>query len=133
MAMQPEKIASERKKLILVVDDDLSLLKAVHHALEEAGYAVLSASNGKIALDLLKQATPDLFILDLKMEPINGFDLYQQIRKIFKFSHTPVFFFTGMDHALGEKFSKSLGVDSFIQKPVEIEVLEDKIKKVLSL
>ena len=123
---------NDRKQLILVVDDDIQLLDVLHKALEERGFAVITASTGKRALEMLENTTPDLFIIDLKMEPMNGFDFYQRIRKIHTFAKTPAFFFTGVNEALAERFSKTLGVESYISKPVEMDVLEAHIRKALS-
>ena len=123
----------ENRKLILVVDDDYKLLHLIRDALEFYGFSVVIATTGPRALDKLKEFTPDLFILDIKMEPMNGFDLCHEIRKMYAFKNTPVFFFTGVNEALAQKFSKTIGVQSYVSKPVEIDDLVARIKAALSI
>ena len=60
---------------ILVVDDDKSIVKVVRGYLEQAGYQVLTASDGETALHMLRRERPDLVILDLMLPDRNGWDL----------------------------------------------------------
>ena len=71
-------------KKILVADDEEGIRILYKEELEEEGYEVKVAANGKEALALLDNFIPDLIILDIKMPDINGIDLLQQIRTMFR-------------------------------------------------
>src|SRR5439155_5659870 len=76
---------------ILLVDDDASVREAITDALEEAGYAVMGAENGRVALDLLAQRpVPDLMLLDLWMPVMNGWQVVDAMRERGLLDRVPV-------------------------------------------
>jgi DNA-binding response OmpR family regulator len=101
--------------------------------LEDKGYAVIQAANGAEAIALLKTKSPDLILADLRMQPINGFELFQSIKKNPRFLKTPVFFLTAVDDPLAQKYGESLGVDAYLTKPVDIDHLDNIIRGRLGL
>jgi DNA-binding response OmpR family regulator len=111
------------KPLILFVDDEPDTLTMIASGLEQKGFAVLQSSSGEGALDLLNSNTPDLIIADLRMQPMNGFELFQQVKKNPKFVTTPFLFFTAVDEVLAKKYGQKLGVDAYITKPIELDDL----------
>lgn len=114
-------------RLILFVDDEQSALDLIREALEGRGYSVLTARSGSEALEVLKSKTPQVIMADLRMEPMSGFDLFQQIKKQTRFAKTPFFFITAVNDSLAQKFGESMGVDAYITKPVDIDRLDDLI------
>ena len=121
------------KPLILFVDDDPDVVAAIKSGLETREYEVLIAGSGKEALGMLEVSEPDLMIIDLRMEPMNGFELFQAIRKDLKFAGVPVFFLTAVDDALAKKYGQKLGVSAFITKPVDLQYLDLRIRKSLAV
>ena len=121
------------KKTILYVDDEKDTLNAVQVGLGDKGYDVLIADSGEAALKVLKSNTPDIIIADLRMQPMNGFELFQEVKKIKRLSHIPFFFLTAVDDFLAQKYSQSLGVDAYITKPVDIDTLERYIQSKLEI
>jgi DNA-binding response OmpR family regulator len=121
------------KALILYVDDEPGALETMKDALVEKGYDVLQATNGAEALALLKAKTPDIILADLRMQPVNGFELFQAIKKNPRFLKTPVFFLTAVDDPLAQKYGESLGVDAYLTKPVDIDHLDNIIRGRLGL
>ena len=115
------------KPLILFVDDETEALESLKCALEARGYAMLTAKSGSEALDVLKANAPDLIIADLRMQPMNGFELFQQVKKNVRFSKTPFFFLTAVNDSLAQKYGETLGVDAYITKPVDIDRLDTLI------
>ena len=115
------------KSLILFVDDETETLELLKRALEDRGYAMLTAKSGSEALDLLKTKTPDLILADLRMQPMNGFELFQLVKKNAKFSKTPFFFLTAVNDPLSQKYGETLGADAYITKPVDIDRLDTLI------
>jgi DNA-binding response OmpR family regulator len=109
---------------ILLVDDEPELRNALESGLKNRGYNIISTGDGLEALDILKTLKPNLIITDLKMLPMNGFDFYQNARKMKGLENIPFFFLTGIDDQLSKKYSKDLGVDTYITKPFDFDELE---------
>jgi DNA-binding response OmpR family regulator len=117
---------------ILLVDDEPELRNALESGLKNRGYNIISTGDGLEALDILKTLKPNLIITDLKMLPMNGFDFYQNARKMKGLENIPFFFLTGIDDQLSKKYSKDLGVDTYITKPFDFNELELIINSKLS-
>jgi len=117
------------KILVLYVDDEAEVLETIRSGLEERDYEVITATSGSEGLKLLRDKTPDVIITDIRMTPMNGFEFFQQVRKIPKFSETPFFFLTVIDDYLAQKYSHTLGVDAYINKPVDISNLDQLIRQ----
>ncbi len=120
------------KPLILYIDDEPDALTALKAGLEDRGYSVATAESGAEALTWLEAHTPDLIIADLRMQPMNGFELFQIVKKDPKFADTPFFFLTAVDEYLAQKYGHSLGVDAYITKPVDLQMLDQQIQNKLS-
>ena len=119
-------------KHILYVDDEIEMLDAVKKALEHHGFLVTTASDGPRALEILPSNIPDIIIIDLRMEPMNGFELFEHIRKIPALKSIPIFILTALKDPLTQKYSETLGVDAFITKPFDVDELAELITKRLS-
>ena len=119
------------KRLILYVDDDREVLETFKIGLEARGYSMLMAESGDEGLELLKTNTPDLIIADLRMQPMNGFDFFQKVRKDVKWAKVPFFFLTAVDDFLAQKYGQKLGVDAYITKPVDMDNLDALISSKL--
>ena len=131
------------KPKILTVDDDPDVVELIRITLEANAYEVYSASNGTEALRLVKEIRPDLIILDVMMDTITeGFQVSYQLRspdpksEYKEFSKIPIIMLTGVSQKMHMKFSPEqdgdyLPVDEFLEKPIRIEPLLDKIKKLL--
>ena len=103
-----------RKKLLLV-DDELDLLKMVTDILKDAGFeTVLTAASVKEAVMVAKQEKPDLMILDVMLPDGDGFSLMEQLRT---FTDVPVIFLTAKDEAADKLAGLGLGADDYISKP----------------
>lgn len=118
-------------KTILIVDDDEMLQTIVSFLLEEEGYNVLTAKNGEMAIDLLKNEVIDLILSDLMMPVINGMELVEKIRNQLNLQ-TPIIMFSsaGQEKNVLEAFN--LGADEFIPKPISNKELLIRINKLLS-
>ena len=131
------------KPKILIIDDDADAVDLIRIALEANNYDVFSAANGTEGLKLVKEIRPDLIILDVMMDTATeGFQVSYQLRsndpksEYRDFSRTPIIMMTGVSQQMHMKFSPKqdgdfLPVDEFLEKPVRIDPLLDKIKKLL--
>ena len=121
------------KALILYVDDEESALATVKGSLMDRGFGVLTAASGADALTVLKSKTPDLIIVDLRMQPMNGFELFQSLKKNPRFRKTPVIILTAVDDPIAQKYGETLGVDGYLTKPVDADNLDNIIRAKLGL
>jgi PAS domain S-box-containing protein len=136
-----EKIASEtqeadepreqeKKGRILVVEDVALNQLLMKTLLEEFGYEMEIAGNGKIALDKLKDASYDLILMDLQMPEMNGFTATEQIRNTLKLK-TPIIALTADVTTVDLEKCKAVGMDDYISKPIDDKLLYKKINKFL--
>jgi DNA-binding response OmpR family regulator len=100
---------------ILVVDDDIVLVKTVTHLLAAAGYKALPATTTKDALHLLSTQRPDLALLDVMVPEIGGWELCRQIRT---FSDLPIIFLTASGDVDSVVKGLELGADDYLVKPI---------------
>ena len=116
------------KICILVVDDDISMIKILRAHLENKGYKVLAAMNGAEALQSVEMELPDLIILDIMMPKMDGFEVCQRLRE---WSQIPII----MLSALGDESDKvkclDLGADDYMTKPFGASELMSRVRAVL--
>lgn len=114
---------------ILLVDDDIGFLRLLAMRLESSGYNIITAQNGKEALNKLTIFKPDLLITDLKMDEMNGFELFSATRSIS--SCLPVILITAHGSIPEAVAATQQGICSFITKPIDKNLLLNEINKAL--
>lgn len=112
---------------ILVVDDILDNLFLLQTVLETEGYAVETAENGAIALQMIQAAPPDLVLLDIMMPGINGYEVARRIRSSRQAALVPIVFMTAHDELSSLPYAE-IGINDLIRKPVDFEELFRKIE-----
>ena len=122
-----EDEANKRRK-ILVVDDEERMVRFIRLNLEHDGYVVIDAFNGKQALQRLRDATPDLILLDVMMPDLDGFEVLQMIREI---TNVPVIMLTAKSEEDDRVRGLELGADDYITKPFSPRELVSRIKAVM--
>jgi two-component system, OmpR family, response regulator ChvI len=116
---------------ILVVDDEPDFILTLRLGLEQNGFSVDTYEDPALALSQFKSNYYDLIIIDVRMAKMNGFELYQQIRK--KQNDVKTCFITAHEtyyELLKNEFPK-INVGCFLSKPIEIDVLVEKIREQL--
>ncbi|QCO17031.1 DNA-binding response regulator (plasmid) [Azospirillum brasilense] len=117
------KSVTKPRDVVLVVDDSPEALSFLTDALEEAGVTVLVALDGRKALALLEQVTPDVILMDAIMPGLDGFETCRHLKRSSQVAHVPVIFMTGLtetEHIL--KGFAAGGVD-YVTKPIVAETL----------
>ena len=119
------------KKSILLVDDEADVIEILKVGLEDNGLKVDAFTDPELALSSFKASAYDLLLLDVRMPKMNGFELYEQIKKIDDNNNNKakVCYITAYDinyEKIREEFP-SLKVDCFIKKPIEIQDLVRRI------
>ncbi|MGE5679504.1 MAG: response regulator transcription factor [Bacillota bacterium] len=112
---------------ILLVDDEQDIVEFLQYNIEAAGYEVISASNGKEALEKAEQM-PDLIILDIMMPFMNGYEVCRKIRENKLTWQIPIIFLTAKSAEADEIRGLELGADDFIPKPISPKKLVARIK-----
>lgn len=113
---------------ILVVDDDPGILTAIHQALTAHQYEVVTAADGKQALDLYKRSQPDLILLDLMMPYVDGLEVCRQIRLS---SETPIIILSIKGGEADIVAALDYGADDYLVKPFRLAELLARVRAVL--
>jgi two-component system KDP operon response regulator KdpE len=117
-----------KAKRILVVDDEPRLVHFMRMNLELEGAQVLSAANGKEALERVREDLPDVVLLDVMMPQMDGFEALKRLRS---FSQVPVLILTARDDEEDRIKGLELGADDYIGKPFSHRELVSRIRAVL--
>ena len=118
-------------KRILVVDDEEHIVELIKFNLEKNGYKVITADNGKDALEIAKEQHPDLVLLDLMLPGIDGLEVCKEIRKEASISNMPIIMITAKGEELDKILGLELGADDYITKPFSVRELIARSKAIL--
>jgi CheY-like chemotaxis protein len=121
----------EKKKVILVVDDELEFLKMIRMRLEANGYEVVTATNGQEALDKFKKYKLDAVLLDILMPGMNGLDVLNYIRKENK--ALPVFIITAFSSEDRFELANKYNASGFIVKTSDLKQEVENITSILRI
>lgn len=113
----------EEKSKVLVVEDDPAMMVALRDILESAGYAVITASDGRSALQALEAEVPALILSDISMPVMDGIELFETVRKDPRAAAIPFIFLTARGTREDIFAGKSLGADDYITKPITSQEL----------
>lgn len=117
---------------IFIVDDDVTLLEELSHALAEAGHSVSVCCDAPRAVAVVAQTHPDIVILDLKMDGKSGFQIADDLKHLPETAHIPIIAVTGhfmeRQHAA---FMRQCGIDSCVLKPIDPQELMAAIDRVV--
>jgi CheY-like chemotaxis protein len=121
-----------KQKKILVVEDSGMARKIVVNTLVKEGYSIFEAVDGEEAVNMVKEVSPDLVLLDLILPKLNGYEVLEIIRGDDKYKNLPVIALTSRDALFDKLKGKMRGTDEYLTKPVKPEELLDKVKKHLA-
>ena len=110
-------------RLIMVVDDSLTVRRVTQRLLEREGYQVLLAKDGVDALEQLQGATPALMLVDIEMPRMDGFDLTRNVRGDPRTAAIPIIMITSRSADKHRNYALELGVNGYFGKPFQEEVL----------
>jgi CheY-like chemotaxis protein len=122
----------EPTPVVLVADDEPSMLALVAQHLKKMGYEVLEASDGEQAWSLAEEQLPDLVVLDVMMPGMSGWEVCRKIREHVALAHTAIVMLTGIGENLNELTSPLYGADSYIDKPFDFAELDAKVRLALA-
>ncbi len=119
------------KPLVLVADDDATHRKMIQNILEESDFRVVTAPNGKEAIDQVAKYNPDVILLDIEIPEMDGFSVCEIIRARKTDREIPIFIITGLDDEESVKRAFKLGATDFLTKPIALPVLPHRIRYIL--
>ncbi len=113
---------------IYIVDDDPDVVKVLKLHLKNAGFATVSFSSGKPALEAMKKSPPEAAIVDVSLPDLSGIELVKMTESIDELKEMPVVFLSGSDEIELSSVSKRSKIASFI-KPCDFDLLIKKLKE----
>jgi len=124
------KTSKEEKRSLLLIDDETWFLESLKEILADE-YEVITAAGGKEGVQKYLDNRVDLILLDLAMPEMDGIEVLQRVREVNPW--IPVIIMTGHSTIERAETAASLGVQGYIKKPFDSEVLKEKIKEILAL
>ena len=115
-------------KRVLVVDDEKLIVKGIRFSLEQEGMQVDCAYDGQEALDMIKENTYDVILLDVMLPKFTGYEVCQQVRE---FSDVPIIMVTAKDDDMDKILGLEYGADDYITKPFNILEVKARIKAIM--
>lgn len=124
-------LTDKRIKKILLVDDEANFSELLANLLVSDGYEVVIATDGQDALDKLEAFLPDAIISDIVMPKMDGLEMFRHVKSSSKTSSIPFLFISGyQDSQIYEK-ARKIGVFGILQKPIDIDQIERRLKDLM--
>ena len=119
------------KKQILIVDDERDLVELLGYNLKKAGYDIVTAFNGRAALEAISQRLPDLVLLDIMLPELSGTEVASRIRSNVQTAGIPIIMLTAKGEEIDQLVGLTVGADDYVCKPFSVKVLLARIEAVL--
>ncbi len=127
--MKETSVGNHRR--LLLIDDDPNLILLVKDYLEFRGYEVVTAENGREALEILENEIPDMIICDVMMPEMDGYSLVKHVREDSRTSWIPVLFLSAKGQSQDRVKGLNTGADVYMVKPFEPEELVAQVESSL--
>ena len=121
----------EHKAKILLADDNPAIRSLVSEILLDSGFSVITAQDGRDALDKIYKENPDLLILDYEMPYKTGFEVVQDVRSHPGYMHTPIIIFTAVTDKGVKLEGLGLDIDDYLTKPADADEVVARVKLLL--
>ena len=122
-------IASAAMPVVLLIDDDPSLLDVLSLPFEDAGFRVETARDGAAGFAAIRAVRPDVVVSDVNMPGLDGFSLCKKLRQAQNF--VPLLLLTSRDNEIDEALGLELGADDYLAKPFSTRVLLARVSALL--
>lgn len=125
-------MAITKKSIMLIVEDDEVLLRALYLIFHEGDYTIATASDGDTALKMAQRMKPDIILLDLLLPKMNGFDFLKFIKADTALKDIPVIVLSNLGDSENMTKAKELGaLDYFVKSNTNLTTLREKVTKTL--
>lgn len=122
---------NERRSTVLIIDDDSIARLLAREALEQSGWVVDEAENGRLGLEAFVRRRPDLVLLDILMPEMGGFAVCAELRRLPEGMHVPVLIMTGLEDFQSITQAYDVGATDFIVKPINGLLLGHRVRYML--
>lgn len=127
-----EDMAKSKKKIILIIEDDEVILRALYLSFHEGEFTIATATDGETGLNMTRRLKPDLVLLDLILPKMNGFDYLKDMKADQELAHIPVIVLSNLGSEENKtKVKESGALDYFVKSDTDLSVLVKKVKHVL--
>jgi len=118
-------------KSVLIVDDEVSICLSLRHLMKREGYDVRVVHDGEAALDAVREAAPDLILLDVMIPKRDGYDVCQTIRKNPDWNDVRIVMVTAKGRDVEAEKGLALGANAYVTKPFSTRELAEKVRSLL--
>jgi len=118
----------EPKRTILVIEDEPHIVLGLKDALEFEGFAVLTAPNGRVGIELTQKERPDAILLDLMLPDLNGYQVCEDVRRTNQF--VPIIMLTAKSQEADKIRGLQAGADDYVTKPFSVGELVARIRAI---
>ncbi|WP_165067071.1 response regulator [Marisediminicola senii] len=122
-------VGAAHPRTVLVADDTADLLTLVTRWLVKAGYDVIAASDGRMALDLIRERSPQVVVLDIVMPKLSGVDVLHELRADPNLAAIPVILMSAGFQGEVDAAGVPIGADSFVAKPFAAVELRERLEQ----
>jgi two-component system, OmpR family, alkaline phosphatase synthesis response regulator PhoP len=116
---------------ILVVDDEVNIAHSLNFLMEKVGYSVRIAADGEQAIEAIKEARPDLILLDINMPGLNGYQVCEMVRADPEWKDILIVMLTAKGRDIEREKGLAVGADDYITKPFSTQEVIDKVRGML--
>lgn len=117
---------------VLIVDDEPNILLSLEYLMKREGYRVFIARDGDEALGIIRQEVPDLLLLDVMMQRVDGYEVCQFVKQSPEYRHCKVIFLSAKSKEADIRKGLELGADLYLSKPFSTRELVAKVHKLMA-
>ncbi|MFT6254289.1 MAG: chemosensory pili system protein ChpA (sensor histidine kinase/response regulator) [Granulosicoccus sp.] len=128
-----EQPLGNRNPIVMVVDDSVTVRKVTTRFLEREGFDVITAKDGVHAIEILRDQTPDIILLDIEMPRMDGFEVARRVRANPNIKHLPIIMITSRTGEKHRQTGLAAGANEYMGKPFQEDVLLDNIQQLLHI
>ncbi len=118
-------------KKILIADDEHKILMSLEYSFKKTGYEVFIARDGTEVLEFLKTLIPDVILLDIMMQNLDGYSTLEKIRENEVLNNTKILFLSAKNNPKDIERGLEMGADAYVTKPYSIKKLIQQIEELL--
>ena len=122
---------TERKRRVLVVEDEDNIALALDFLLTREGYEHDRVADGAVALQRIRDMRPDLVLLDVMLPGASGYEICQGVRQDPSLANVKILMMTARGSAIEKRKGLAIGADGFITKPFELRELREEVRRLL--
>ncbi|MDP2630769.1 MAG: response regulator [Candidatus Uhrbacteria bacterium] len=125
-------MALKKQKIILIIEDEEVLQRALYLMFHEAGYTIASSTDGETGLKMAQRLNPDVILLDLILPKMSGFEFLKDIKSMSPLKDIPIVVLSNLGDESDKEKAATLGAaDYFVKADTDLSLLKDKISTLL--